>query len=56
MSWREELTRAMTRIGKLPASIFIGQSVVYPGHLLFDTLAEVPSEKKLELPVIEDTQ
>jgi len=46
----------MTRIGQLPDSIFVGQSVVYPGHLMFSTLEGVPAEKKLELPVFEDTQ
>ena len=56
MSWSSELTRAMTRLGELPDAIFIGQSVVYPGHLMFDTLAGVPADKKLELPVVEDMQ
>ena len=56
MSWREQLTRAMTRLGQLPDSIFVGQSVVYPGHLLFSTLEGVPLEKRLELPVFEDSQ
>ena len=55
-SWAEELTRAMTSLGRLPDSIFIGQSVVYPGHLMFSTLEGVPPKKKLELPVFEDTQ
>ena len=56
MLWREQLTKAMTRIGQLPDSIFIGQSVVYPGHLMFSTLDGVPMEKRLEVPVFEDTQ
>ena len=55
-SWAEELTRAMTRLGELPDALFIGQSVVYPCHLMFDTLKGVPLEKRLELPVFEDTQ
>lgn len=56
MLWHDALSQAMTRIGQLPDSILIGQSVVYPGHLMFDTLADVPMEKRLELPVFEDTQ
>ena len=56
MSWASELTKAMTTLGQLPDSIFVGQSVVYPGHLLFSTLEGVPAEKRLELPVFEDTQ
>ena len=56
MLWHEELTKTMTRIGQLPDAIFIGQSTVYPGHLMFSTLEGVPLEKRLELPVFEDTQ
>lgn len=56
MLWADALTKAMTRIGELPDSIFIGQSTVYPAHLMFDTLKEVPLEKRLELPVFEDSQ
>ena len=56
MSWASELTRAMTMLGQLPDSIFIGQSVVYPGHLMFSTLEGVPMGKRLELPVFEDSQ
>lgn len=56
MLWGRELTRAMTRIGLMPDAIFIGQSVIYPGHLMFDTLKGIPMEKRVELPVFEDTQ
>ena len=56
MNWVEELTSAMTRLGQLPNSVFIGQSVVDPGHLLHQTLMGVPLEKKVELPVAEDMQ
>jgi pyruvate/2-oxoglutarate/acetoin dehydrogenase E1 component len=38
--------------------LFLGQSISYPGNVLFNTLeaAEVPLEKRIELPVIEDAQ
>ena len=36
--------------------IFLGQSVVWPGNSIFGTLANVPKEQKLEMPVFEDTQ
>ena len=37
-------------------TLFIGQSVAYPGNALFQTLADVPMEKRLELPVAEELQ
>ena len=56
MTWQDELTKTMTMLGELPNSIFLGQSVVYPGHLMTQTLEGVPKEKLLEVPVFEDTQ
>ncbi len=39
-------------------TIFVGQSVCYSGHVMFNTLedAKVPMSKRIELPVFEDTQ
>lgn len=56
MLWSSALAKAMTLVGELPGSIFVGQSTLYPGHLMYDTLQGVPPEKRLETPVIEDTQ
>lgn len=56
MLWHDQLTKAMTHIGQLPGSIFMGQSTVYAGHLMHSTLEGVPMEKRLEVPVFEDTQ
>jgi len=41
-----------------PDTMFLGQSVAYKGNVLFNTLedANVPSSKRLELPVFEDVQ
>ena len=50
------LTDSMTWLGQMPDTIFIGQSVEYPGNAIFKTLCSVPAEKKLELPVAEDMQ
>ena len=36
--------------------IFMGQSVVYPGSSIFVSLKDVPNSKKIELPVMEETQ
>ena len=56
MSWGSELTRAMNMMAERPNSIFIGQSVAYPGHLMYSTLEGVPMSKLLELPVFENSQ
>ena len=46
----------MTWLGEQPDTIFIGQGVCYPGHSMYSTLANVPMEKRIELPVIENAQ
>lgn len=46
----------MTALGKRENTLFIGQSVKYPGNAIYKTLEGVPNEKKIELPVIEDCQ
>ena len=37
-------------------TIFLGQSVIYPGNLLYKTLKEIDVKKKIELPVFEEVQ
>ena len=37
-------------------TIFIGQSVIYSGNAIFNTLNEIPKSKKIETPVFEDVQ
>jgi len=39
-----------------PQTIFIGQSVAYPGNAIYTLLKDVPAEKKIEMPVFEETQ
>ena len=56
MTYFDELTKAMTWLGEKEDTIFIGQSVAYPGNTLFKTLSGVPIEKRLELPVAEEMQ
>lgn len=55
-SYFDELSRAMTWLGKKDKTIFIGQAVGYPGTAMYNTLKEVPEEKRLELPVAEEMQ
>lgn len=56
MTYRDELTKAMTALGRKPETVFIGQAVAYEGTAMYGTLKGVPMEKRIELPVFEDTQ
>ena len=55
-SYKAELTRSMEWLAKKKNTIFLGQAVGYSGHALSGTLINVPSNKKFELPVFEETQ
>ena len=56
MTYRAELTRAMTMLGQDPRTIVMGQAVAFPGTGMTQTFDGVPSDKLLELPVAEDMQ
>lgn len=46
----------MTLLSEHPKTIFIGQSVVYEGTGLIDSVKHIPIDKRLELPVAEYLQ
>jgi len=56
MTYKDEVTKAMEMLAKDNKTLFLGQSVAYPGSAVFDTLKNVPESQKLELPLIEDVQ
>ncbi len=56
MTYKKELIRSMNYLSKNPKTIFLGQSVSFPGNSMYNTLVGVPSKKKIELPVFEDVQ
>ena len=56
MSYKTELVKSMNFLSNKKDTIFIGQSVTYPGNSMFNTLVNVPLKKKIELPVFEDVQ
>lgn len=56
MNYSSEIKKSMKMLSKNRKTIFLGQSVEVPGNLLFKSLEFVPSSKKLELPVFEETQ
>jgi len=55
MTYKEEISKAMNMLAENKKTIFLGQGVNY-GGCIYGTLNGVPHEKKIELPVIEDTQ
>lgn len=52
----DEIVRSTEMLNKNEKTLFLGQSVAYPGNVIYKTLSCVPSEKKIELPVFEETQ
>ena len=56
LTYQEELAKAMTWLGEKEDTIFLGQTVAYPGNAIYKTLEGVPMEKRLELPVAEEMQ
>jgi pyruvate/2-oxoglutarate/acetoin dehydrogenase E1 component len=56
MRYLEEVKRAMAFLAEDDRTIFIGQSVAYPGNAIYGSLKDIPAAKKLELPVFEETQ
>lgn len=52
----DELSYAMKWLGSKSQTYFIGQAVGYPGTAMYNTLKDVPDEKRLELPVAEEMQ
>ena len=56
ITYKKELIRSMNYLGRHRKTIFLGQSVMYPGNSMYNTLVGVPDKKKIELPVFEDVQ
>ena len=55
-TYLSEIQYSMKVLSLKKNSIFLGQSVKYPGSSIYQSLINIPSRKKLELPVFEDTQ
>jgi pyruvate/2-oxoglutarate/acetoin dehydrogenase E1 component len=52
----DEIVKGTNLLAQQPNSIFLGQSVAYQGHVLSKVIKDIPNEKKIELPVFEETQ
>lgn len=56
LKYKDELIRSMNWLAKKPDTLFIGQAVAFSGHAISGTIANVPQQKKYELPVMEEMQ
>ena len=56
MKYKNELSKAMKWLSEKNNTIFTGQAVGMSGHAISNTLEFVPQDKRLELPVFEETQ
>ena len=56
VKYMDEVKKAMEYLSKNDKTLFIGQSVAYPGNVIYKTLADLPANKKIELPVFEEVQ
>jgi pyruvate/2-oxoglutarate/acetoin dehydrogenase E1 component len=54
--YKDALTSAMMELGKMDNTIFIGQQLLWHGNPMSTTVGEVPKEKMIELPVMEESQ
>jgi pyruvate/2-oxoglutarate/acetoin dehydrogenase E1 component len=56
MKYKEELARSMEWLAAKEDTVFLGQACRVSGHAISSTLENVPMEKRIELPVFEETQ
>lgn len=56
MDYKEQTKKSMEMLAKNERTIFLGQTVCYPGSQMYASFENVPLEKRLELPVAEDMQ
>ena len=56
MKYFDELTHAMTMLGRDARTLFVGQQTVYDGQRMHASLVGVPMEKRIEMPVSENFQ
>jgi len=56
MKYKDELIKSMKWLGEKKDTLFLGQATLFSGHAISGTLTEVPKEKLIELPVMEEVQ
>lgn len=56
LDYDEAAALAMATLAADPRTLFVGQSVAYPGQRLYKTFEAVPMARRIELPIAEDFQ
>jgi pyruvate/2-oxoglutarate/acetoin dehydrogenase E1 component len=56
MKYKQELIRSMNWLAEKEDTVFLGQACAVSGHSISGTITDVPLEKRIELPVFEETQ
>ena len=54
--YKDALSNAMTFLGQQDNTVFIGQQVLWHGNPMSTTIGDVPKDKLIELPVMEESQ
>ena len=54
--YKDSLLSSMTYLGQQEDTIFIGQQVLWQGNPMSTTIVDVPKNKLIELPVMEESQ
>ena len=54
--YKDELIKSMEWLSEKDNTIFLGQSVLYSGTAIYNTLKTLPESKRLETPVFEEVQ
>jgi pyruvate/2-oxoglutarate/acetoin dehydrogenase E1 component len=54
--YKDALTKSMTFLGEKEDTMFIGQQLLWHGNPMSTTIGDVPKNKMIELPVMEESQ
>jgi len=55
MTYKDEIIRSMDMLARNDKVVFLGQVINY-WDCIYGTMSQIPLEKKVELPIMEDTQ
>ena len=56
MKYFDQLKYSMEWLSTHQDTLFVGQAVKFPGTAMYNTLKDINEERRLEMPVFEDTQ
>jgi pyruvate/2-oxoglutarate/acetoin dehydrogenase E1 component len=56
LAYNQELKKAMNWLSEQDRVLFLGQAVEFAGTGMYDSLVDVPGNKKMEFPVVENFQ